>query len=222
MIRLIDNVDITPDSAEAIKLYETFKCYNDIALFWKQDNYEIYISLLDGNMIICGNSADFSELSKFIRMINPSSIFSNEFILKGLKLFNSSLTVNVLKTFSYENSNYKSDALNSNEIYDILSSANLSVPKFEYFATDFCLRLNKGRLKYFAIGKSAVCTAIGTDYILINSMASIKRGCGSIALKGILSFFLGKEVYVCAMENVTEFYTKNGFFKAYKAGYWRK
>ncbi len=222
MIELISDVDIIPDSAEAIKLYETFKCYGDIALFWKQKGYELYISLLDGNMIICGKNADFDELSEFIKMINPSSIFSNESILKGLQLFDTSMIVNVLKVISNVSIDYKSDILTSKEIYSILLKANLDLPEYEYFAPDFCLRLNRNRLKYFAIGKNAVCSAIGTDYILINSMASNLKGNGSIALKGLLSLYRNKEIFVCAAPNVSEFYIKNGFSKAYKAGYWRK
>ena len=221
MISLENEVKCNLNTAEGIKLFEIFKCYNDIALFWKQENTDISISLLDGNMIIDGKSADFSELKEFIKVINPKSIFSNETILKGLGIFDVSDIVTVLKYSSYAVYDLKSDKFSSDTVYGILKDCNLELPDFKYFATDYCLRLNKGRLKVFGVLDKAVALSIGTENVLIHALASKEKGLGSICLKGIISENKGIPVLVCAAEKVKEFYIKNGFFPIYLAGYWR-
>ena len=180
MISLENEVKCNLNTAEGIKLFEIFKCYNDIALFWKQENTDISISLLDGNMIIDGKSADFSELKEFIKVINPKSIFSNETILKGLGIFDVSDIVTVLKYSSYAVYDLKSDKFSSDTVYGILKDCNLELPDFKYFATDYCLRLNKGRLKVFGVLDKAVALSIGTENVLIHALASKVKGLGSI------------------------------------------
>ena len=222
MILLDNKISKTTFTAEGIKLFEINKCYNDIALFWKQENTDILISFLDGNMVIDGVNADFEELKEFIKVINPDSIFTNETVLRGLCIFDSSKKVCVLKCSSDFAENLKSDNLSSDKVYSVLKDCGLELPDFEHFATDYCLRLNRGRLKVFSVSDKAVSISIGTENVLIHALASKEKGLGSLCLKGIISKNKDKEILVCATDNVKQFYIKNGFIPFYTAGYWRK
>lgn len=222
MIALTTNPLFDKKTAEGIKLFEIYECYSDIALFWNQENTDISVSLLDGNMIISGKNADFEELKGFIKMISPSSIFTNETVLKGLELFDDSQIVSVLSKKSDFLSENESDRLSSDDVYGILKKSGLEMPDFNNFVTDYCLRLNKGRLKYYAFKGKAVALSIGTDDILIHALASNQKGLGTLCLNGLLGLFFGKTVLVCATKEVEKFYIKNGFNKIYLAGYWRK
>ena len=222
MVLLCNKVKCNTSTAEGIKLYEINKCYSDIALFWRQENTDISISFLDGNMVIDGTDADFEELKEFIKVIRPNSIFTNETVLRGLGIFDSSQKVCVLRYNSDFTENLKSDNLSSDKVYGILNDGGLELPDFEYFATDYCLRLNRGRLKAFGILDKAVAISIGTENVLIHALASSKKGLGSLCLKGIIAKSKGKEILVCATEDLKQFYIKNGFIHLYTAGYWRK
>lgn len=222
MIKLTKSFNVDTDSAEGIKIFETKMCYGDIALFWEQTDSSAVISLLDNNMVISGNVNDYSELKEFIKVINPLSIFSNEAVLRESGLIDNSLLVDVLKSETVKTISQKSDGLSSNEVYDILSKSGLDVGNYEYFAPDFCLRLNRGRLKYFGIKETCVAVSIGNENVLINGVASLYKGFGSVCLNGLLNEINAKNVLVCAKQDISPFYIKNGFVKSYKAGYWRK
>ena len=224
MIRLTKELPDCSDiiSAEQIKIYSTFDNYSDIALFWVQNDNDCVISMLDNNMVILNNSADIDELSEFIKMICPSSIFSDFKTLEliGLKYIKK---VSVYSAFKdcFDKENIKGDSLKSKEIYDIFKSSGLTLPEYEYFAVDYCLRLNHKKAEYFGIKDTcaAVSFSFGDKFIL-NGIASTKKGYGSVALSGILRKNAGKRAIVCCEDSVKEFYEKNGFEFMYKAGIW--
>ena len=114
------------------------------------------------------------------------------------------------------------DTVNSKEIYELLDVKGLNLPFYEHFAVDFCYRLNHGQLKYFALKDK--CAAIGIcdgQAVLVNGIASHKKGMGSIALKGLLSQYSITALAVCE-KKIMPFYLKNNFSHSYDAGYWRK
>lgn len=222
MILLVDNIPkINLPLAEVIKINCTYNAYKDIALFWVQDSDKAVISMLDGNMVIYNKNSDIDELKKFINVISPQSVFSDEKTLT--KLFDKNFhTVHVMKTEAKIECDITSDQLNSNEIYNLLNTDGLQLPPYEHFAVDFCHRLNHGQLKYFA--KKDSCVAIGISdgqAVLVNGIASYKKGMGSLSLNGLLSQYNLPCVAVCE-KAVTPFYLKNNFSLYYKAGYWRK
>ena len=93
----------------------------------------------------------------------------------------------------------------------------------EFFAVDFCYRLNHGYLKYFALKE--ICAAIGISdgqAVLLNGIASHKKGMGSVALHGVLSQFGYKTAFAVCERDVCGFYEKNNFIHIYDGGYWRK
>lgn len=222
MIKLVKNFKVDTETAEGIKIFETKECYDDLALFWEQKGSPLVISMLDRNMVISGKTNDYTELKEFLSLINPSSIFSSKEVLDGLNLTKKSLIVDVLRLENPRKTNEKSDELSSKDVYGILLSSGLEVGNYEYFAPDFCLRSNKGRLKYFGMKNKCAAVSIGTKNILINAVASLEKGFGTKCLNGLIMKNDAKTVLVCAKEEITPFYLRNGFIKKYEAGYWRK
>ena len=222
MIRLVKKPVVDTNSVEGIRISELYRVYGDIALFWHQDAGKAVISMLDGDMIISGEPTDKEELSAFIGAVSPKSVFANSKTLSMLGLYENSLKVSVLLSNKKYRSTEKSDTLSSKDVYDLLSCGGFQLPEYEFFATDYCLRLNKNRLRYFAIRDTAVAMCIGKRNVLINGMLSKESGCGSRCLNGLLSEADALNVYVCATEKAAGFYVKNGFCKIYDAGYWRK
>lgn len=221
MISLVNEIpNISLPRAEVIKINCNYNSYKDIALFWLQDNKTV-ISMLDGNMVIFYGDTDIAELREFINVISPLSVFSDEQTLTAL-FENNFHRVCVMKSeFSFV-SNLPSEKVNSDCIYKLLDVDGLELPAYEYFAVDFCHRLNHGQLKYYA--RKDLCAAIGISdgqAVLVNGIASHKRGMGTVALNGLLSMYNLPAIAVCE-DAVMPFYLKNNFSLWYTAGYWRK
>ena len=207
--------------AEAVKINCTYNLYRDIAIFWVQDNERAVISMLDGNMVIYNNCANIEELRKFIEVISPNSVFSDAKTME--MLFEQDFKrACVVKSEHQFKSIIASDILNSEEIYNLLNVRELQLPPYEYFAVDFCHRLNHGQLKYFAVKQK--CIAIGIfdgQAVLVNGIASHQKGMGTVAIWGLLARYNCAAIAVCEKE-VMPFYLKNNFSYTYDVGYWRK
>ncbi len=222
MINLVNEIPkISLPLAEAVKINCTYNAYKDVALFWIQDGDRAVISMLDGNMVIYNSSADIDELREFINVISPLSVFSDADTMQELfgKNFH---RVYVMKSERRFENNMQSDNLSSNEIYKLLNIEGLELPPYEYFAVDFCYRLNHGQLKCFALKDK--CVAIGISdgqAVLVNGIASHQKGMGSLSLRGLLSQYNLPCIAVCE-KHIMPFYLKNKFSHGYDAGYWRK
>lgn len=222
MITLVNKIPkLSLPLAEVIKINCTYISYNDIALFWIQDDNRAVISMLDGNMVIYNNNANIDELREFIGVVSPLSVFSDADTLT--RIFGQNFhKVCVVKSQQTYEKTVQSENLNSYDIYKLLDVKGLELPPFEHFAVDFCHRLNNGHLKYFA--KKEKYAAIGISdgqAMLVNGIASHQKGCGSIALEGLMSQYNVSTLAVCEKE-IVPFYLKNKFSHIYDAGYWRK
>ncbi len=221
MIKLVKSIpELSLPRAEVIKINCNYNIYPDDALFWVQNGDRAIISMLDGNMIIFDRGADFEELSDFINVISPRSVFSDADTLK--LLFGDNFErVYVMEARGEYKCDTPSDRLSSREIYELLSVEGLELPDYEYFAPDFCRRLNRGALSYYAKrGECAAVTISDGNHCLLNGIASNIRGGGTKALCGVLSGE-NKAIAVCRGQ-LQQFYIKNGFEHIYDAGYWRK
>ncbi len=222
MIRLISSLPETADeqSVELLRINCLFEIYPDIALFWRQEQSETLISMIDGDMTVYGKGADIPELSRFVEFINPHSVFSDEKTLCGLGL-KKALPVKAFRRFGNIPLRTSPDELKSDEIYELLSARGLNMPKPEAFMVDFCRRKNAGQLKAYA--KRNCYAAISLSFkssAVIQGIASRKKGGGSEALCGAVSQNEGKTVLACAREELSDFYIKNGFEYIYNAGYY--
>ena len=209
MISLVNKIPkLSLPLAEVVKINCNYASYSDVALFWVQDDGQAVISMLDGNMVIYNRNANLDEIKEFIGVISPSSIFSDSDTLT--RLFKSDFhKVNVMKCENAFASNVVSDTLSSNKVYDLLNVEGLELPPYEYFAVDFCHRLNRGQLKYFALKEN--CAAIGISdgqAVLVNGIASHQKGMGTIALNGLLAQYNVTALVVCE-DHVVPFYLKN-------------
>ncbi len=222
MISLVDKIpQISNLRAETIKINCNYNSYKDIAFFWVQNENAAVISMLDGNMVIFNRDADVEELREFIGVISPLSVFSDSNTLSALfgKDFHK---VYVMKSEHNFKCDLPSDEMNSSNIYKLLDVDGLQLPTYEHFAVDFCHRLNHGHLKYYA--RKNICAAVGISdgqAVLVNGIASHKKGMGSVALCGLLSQYDITALAVCE-EQIMQFYNKNNFSLWYTAGYWRK
>lgn len=222
MISLVSDIPkIALPLAEVVKINCIYNSYKDVAMFWVQDENNAIISMLDGNMTVYNNGADFDELRGFINVISPQSVFSDAATLK--KLFqNNYHRVCVVKSEHGFECGLQSDVLGSGEIYKLLDVDGLELPPYEYFAVDFCHRLNHGHLKYFALKNECAAVAISDGQaVLLNGIASHQKGMGSVALCGVLAGIDLPCLAVCE-DKVMPFYLKNNFSHVYDAGYWRK
>ena len=153
--------------------------------------------------------------------MRPLSAFSNsenlDYLFGGHKRVNVLICDRPPKIASggFEN------ALSSRDMYDILSVDEFNLPSYEYFAADYCRRLNRGLIKVFA--KKDVCAAFTLEdekYRLLGGIASRQKGAGGALL---LAAIAGDKPVLCVAEDeLIPFYTKFGFTLLYKAGYWRK
>ncbi len=223
MIKLIDSLpDFEINSVELFKLYSLFAAYPKETLLWRQDGTDTLIASLDGNMIISTKSVD-DELRQFLNIISPASVFSR-FEVIG-KLLDPPYEIAEALCFNgdIDEPPINGDLLKSDEIYRLLDVKGLKLPPYEYFAPDFCHRLNHGLLNYFAIKNKCAAVSLSLESTaLINGIASHQKGCGSLALKELLKRERGKLIFACAAPEAKEFYIKNGFTQIYKAAYWNK
>ena len=224
MIKLCEGnkTDFDIKSVELFKIQCSIEAYPDEALSWQQSPDGAAISMLDGHMVIHDYNADYEELKGFLRMMAPQSVFSSAETLRKLGLEDfEKVGVYVKREDSF--CDMESHDLSSDQLYKILSVEGLELPEYEYFAVDFCHRLNYGLAHYFALEDTcAAITFNSGDYCLVNGVASHKKGMGSVALDGVLSQNKGKTVYCVCQDEVSGFYKKNGFEYLYDAGYWRK
>lgn len=222
MINLVNEIPkLNLPLAEVVKINCTYNSYKDVAMFWAQNENKAIISMLDGNMTIYNNGADFDELREFIKVISPLSVFSDADTM-GRLFQNSFHRVCVMKSEHRFDCDFHSDSLNSSEIYKLLDVDGLELPPYEHFAVDFCHRLNHGYLKYFALKNKCAAVAISDGQaVMLNGIASHQKGMGSVALFGVLAGVDLPCLAVCE-QKVMPFYLKNNFSHVYDAGYWRK
>lgn len=225
MIKLTDKDSVKADtlSAEGLKVMLNKYAYGDDVYFWSQNEDNAYITLSDGNAVIKNNSADICEIKEFLKLISPSSVFSDYDTVSSL--FESDvkrLFVYKSDTNSFE-SDITSDVLSSNEVYKILSLSGLSLPPYEYFAVDYCNRKNNGVLNCFAIKDK--CAAIGMRYentVLISGVASLLKGYGKKAVNGLLSNYENCTAIAVVEDKNRGFYEKCGFTFLSTAGQWSR
>ena len=224
MIRLVDKIpECVSFDPELIRIHCNFELYSDIALFWVQDDDKCLISMLDGNMVIFNRNADTEELKEFISVIAPASIFTDAHTLEALRLDASQQAVCVMVRNGDIAPEALGEELSSREIYELLDVDGISLPEYEYFAVDYCRRINHGKASAFAL--KGICAAISVHtgkYALINGIASNIKGYGSVPLKGIISKNFGRSITACCKENIKGFYLKNGFEHRKNCVYWVK
>lgn len=219
MISLTDYIPV-PNTANAewIRLYNIYLCYREEALFWSQEN-KAYICLLDGDMTIYNISADVDELEEFIGVIAPKTIFSDAKTLEALGI-KGYKKVSVMSRSAESSTEITGDTPNSKKVYEMFKKGGLSLPPYEYFAPDFCRRIN---LNYagciFGERAYAAYYIKSGSFALIQGVTALKKGMGSVGLRAVLAQNPNKTILACCEEELCEFYNKNGFERLYYAAF---
>ncbi len=216
--------EITQPAAEYIRIKCLFDSYKDDrnTYFWIQDGGKAVISLADGDMTVYRTGEDTDELSEFINMVSPRSIFTSLETFKAVGIAPVK-TVNVMCRISDVREETAGDTVSSKELYGILSAGGFDMPDYPPFAVDFCRRHNRGYADYFAVkDKCAAVSFHSGNYAVINGIVSLEKGMGGAALTAILGKNTGRTVLACCEDNITGFYEKYGFYRLNRAGYWWK
>lgn len=223
MIKLVNALpEASKPTAEYIRIKCLFDCYkkDPDVYFWQQTGEETYISLSDGNMTLSYGSGNTAELTEFIKMLNPKTVFTDSVTFEKLEI-QPTETVEVMG-FYIDTSPLSDigDRLSSKDIYEIFSAAGLDVPDYPHFAVDFCRRLNRGGASLCGIKNKCAAVSFNTgNYALLCGLASLEKGKGGQALKAIICKNSGRQMLLCCKPPLVGFYEKYGFKRLYTAGY---
>ncbi len=205
-------------------LYNTYCESVGVDLFIQRvgDKVAAVFGGMDGSFsLICFENADFDELDSYFGFLGATVFCFGETAL-SLK------PVRVLKSELYV---FDGDACavsdtdghgGISKIYDALKcgeDGDISLPSFDLWYTDFCLRFNHNSAEYFIKNGSVAVAGFVTDEAsLITGVAVDKafrnKGLGSEALKGLICKILKKHpksLIYAATKNAADFYIKNGF-----------
>lgn len=223
MIKLVNALpEVSKPTAEYIRIKCLFDCYkkDPDVYFWQQTGEETYISLSDGNMTLSYGGGNTAELTEFIKMLNPKTVFTDSVTFEKLEI-QPTETVEVMG-FYIDTSPLSDmgDRLSSKDIYEVFSAAGLDVPDYPHFAVDFCRRLNRGGASLCGIKNKCAAVSFNTgNYALLCGLASLEKGKGGQALKAIICKNSGRQMLLCCKPPLVGFYEKYGFKRLYTAGY---
>ena len=223
MIKLVNALpEASKPTAEYIRIKCLFDCYkkDPDVYFWQQTGEETYISLSDGNMTLSYGGGNTAELTEFIKMLNPKTVFTDSVTFEKLEI-QPTETVEVMGLY-IDTSPHSDmgDRLSSKDIYEIFSAAGLDVPDYPHFAVDFCRRLNRGGASLCGIKNKCAAVSFNTgNYALLCGLASLEKGKGGQALKAIICKNSGRQMLLCCKPPLVGFYEKYGFKRLYTAGY---
>lgn len=223
MIKLVNALpEASKPTAEYIRIKCLFDCYkkDPDVYFWQQTGEETYISLSDGNMTLSYGGGNTAELTEFIKMLNPKTVFTDSVTFEKLEI-QPTETVEVMGLYIDTSTlSDMGDRLSSKDIYEVFSAAGLDVPDYPHFAVDFCRRLNRGGASLWGIkNKCAAVTFNTVSYALLCGLASLEKGKGGQALKAIICKNGGRQMLLCCKPPLVGFYEKYGFKRLYTAGY---
>ncbi len=220
MISLVNKLpDIKTDSILFLKIKIAFSGFKSDAMhLYVQDDNKALI-LHDGeNVTILNNGANLEELKEFLNFFGAKTILTDKKTLSDLGYTFKELFV--MKSLGGDGAENDSDNANSEEIYKALKQ-KFSLPDYENFATDFCFRLNRGILDYFYKKDkvAAVCFICGNN-LLLNGIASFKKGYGKKAVDFFLKKYKNYNLFAVCENSVLGFYEKCNFIKTDILGFW--
>ena len=228
---MIERVNSLPEGLEInavtlrIKaLYNTYCESVGVDLFIQKVEAEVTAVFggMDGSFsLVCFKNADFDELDSYFGFLGATVFCFGETVgfLKPKRVLKSELYVfegdarEVFDTDGHGGISKIYDALKSGEDGDI------SLPSFDLWYTDFCLRFNHNSAEYFIKnGSVAVAGFVTDDATLITGVAVDKafrnKGLGSEVLNGLIYKIRQKHpksLVFAATRNAADFYIKNGF-----------
>lgn len=223
MIKLVNALpEVSKPTAEYIRIKCLFDCYkkDPDVYFWQQTGAETYICLSDGNMTLSYGGGNTAELTEFIKMLNPKTVFTDSVTFEKLEIQPTETVEVMARCADTSPLSDMGDRLSSKDIYEVFSAAGLDVPDYPHFAVDFCRRLNRGGASLWGIKNKCAAVSFNTgNYALLCGLASLEKGKGGQALKAIICKNSGRQMLLCCKPPLVGFYEKYGFKRLYTAGY---
>lgn len=223
MIKLVNALpEVSKPTAEYIRIKCLFDCYkkDPDVYFWQQTGAETYICLSDGNMTLSYGGGNTAELTEFIKMLNPKTVFTDSVTFEKLEIQPTETVEVMARCADTSPLSDMGDRLSSKDIYEVFSAAGLDVPDYPHFAVDFCRRLNRGGASLWGIKNKCAAASFNTgNYALLCGLASLEKGKGGQALKAIICKNSGRQMLLCCKPPLVGFYEKYGFKRLYTAGY---
>ena len=211
--------DVFGTNPESVKFLGNYDVYKNSAKFYTDLKGSFALCILDLNAVICGKPENFEELNAFLKMSDVKSVFLNSDNLKELEFKNAKI-VSVYEKSAVLSANFESGEFKSDEVYNMLLKGGFSLPGFEYFAVDFCRRVNFKNA--FVFGKKNEFLSLGLKHenvCLVNGVVSFKKGGGRKALMGLEAVSGCEKILACCTEENEGFYEKCGFIKTGSAVY---
>lgn len=203
--------DVFKEDPQSVKFKSVYELYKSDALFFTDSDNNFALSVLDKNAILCGEVKDKEELLSFLKAIGAKSVFLSAKNAENTG-FKEVKQVGVYSKQNEETADLKSDDLSSFEVYEMLKKGGFSLPDYEYFAVDYCRRINHKKAALFA--KKNEFAAIGFlsgNLCLVNGIVSLKKGGGRKAISGLFSAAKAEKMLACAEDKNRGFYEKCGF-----------
>lgn len=223
MIKFVNALpEVSKPTAEYIRIKCLFDCYkkDPDVYFWQQTGAETYICLSDGNMTLSYGGGNTAELTEFIKMLNPKTVFTDSVTFEKLEIQPTETVEVMARCADTSPLSDMGDRLSSKDIYEVFSAAGLDVPDYPHFAVDFCRRLNRGGASLWGIKNKCAAVSFNTgNYALLCGLASLEKGKGGQALKAIICKNSGRQMLLCCKPPLVGFYEKYGFKRLYTAGY---
>lgn len=217
MIKEIKNPDIKEIlSAEDFKIKNNLKVYPDLTKIYICG--DVLISLLESDCVINGEISGEAavEIAEFLAFLSPRSVFCSINTAKQINL--NGYEKNEVILFEKEQIIEKTDQpkeeahIKSDKIYEIMEKGGFLLPPKDIFSVDFCYRLNRGALKYFANeNEGAAISLVCDDVCFINGIVSLKKGNGSKILAEIIKKSQKEKIFALSKTQTAGFYLKNGF-----------
>ncbi len=241
MIRFVDSDKYSLDSicsndvfgTRILAYFNTYSHNFDFMKFWVQldenENIVSAISLIDGSMTLtCESSADFEELSAFIKMIGYSSLQCERQVMKKLSLSESIWGYVVRYENVTDRSKYElslKDNIDYKDIYTLIKNADLlGVGDYLPWLSDVTYRVKNSTAKaVLAVenNEPAACAMalfVTKKAVLLGAVATDKAhrgkglGGGLVTLLGNEFVSLGKRTeLLCKNDTIVEFYRSIGF-----------
>ncbi len=232
MLRLCENIaefDFLPPDPYAARisaLAETYGFSQSFVLFWVQyvnDAPVAAVSRLDGCMSICClESADFEELSEFVKTVGFGVLSCREETMNRLG-FEASKASYIVKynAVSEKKENGVLWDYDKKAVYELLCDCGFDMGDYGSFVADYCSKLNKGTAKLAAVADKELDTCasalfIGRKSVLLGAVATREsargKGYASRVVSALADSFEEKTVYLfCRNDSLLGFYEKIGF-----------
>lgn len=203
---------------EAQKIRALYKAYGagyDFCRFYRQDG-GTFAAILDGDIVLCGDEADYRELAGFISVCGFGSIFCSEKAAAGLAELIGAVCHRIcLMRYAGGTAVENIDRQPClDRVYEILKTA-FDI-QYEPWYLDMSHRIRHGVSRCAVLGDSALTVQHDINgEALLSQIAAMPRGRGMGTTKRLIRAVCGElspsEVFVLCERELAEFYRRCGF-----------